>query len=174
MERPMLIAVQGLKILAAVIGPHVVYVMNMILNCDPSVKNPVFVGFQVLGANAPTQPNITMRGVISARRAGRNLRSRRNSPNRNGVPGFTARAAKLFLCRAGNRGATHGTWLRGHTAILQVAALCHATFGGVSNFDKHRRNGRCLDVTEIGLVEDKYRVWRAPGPENAWWKEASA
>jgi len=38
---------------------------------------------------------------------------------------------------------------------------CHHTFGGVSGFDRHRRDGRCLDPVSLGLSEVK-RVWRWP------------
>ena len=30
--------------------------------------------------------------------------------------------------------------------------VCHFTFGAVTNFDRHRVNGRCLDPTTLGLT----------------------
>jgi hypothetical protein len=41
------------------------------------------------------------------------------------------------------------------------AVGCHRTFGGVSGFDRHRRNGECLDPAELGMVE-RGGVWRFP------------
>lgn len=38
-------------------------------------------------------------------------------------------------------------------------ATCHVTFGGVSNFDRHRSNGRCLPPASLGLTE-REDVWR--------------
>lgn len=42
-------------------------------------------------------------------------------------------------------------------------ATCHRTFGGVTGFDRHRRNGACIDPATVGyeLVVD---VWRLPMP----------
>lgn len=40
-------------------------------------------------------------------------------------------------------------------------ASCHRTFGGVSGFDGHRRNGQCLDPQTLGMaVRDD--IWRTP------------
>ena len=33
---------------------------------------------------------------------------------------------------------------------------CHHTFTTVSNFDKHRRNGRCLDLATIGMAPNAW------------------
>lgn len=35
------------------------------------------------------------------------------------------------------------------------------TFGGVTGFDKHRKDGRCLDPADIGF-EERDLVWREP------------
>lgn len=42
---------------------------------------------------------------------------------------------------------------------------CHTTFTVVSAFDKHRRNGACLDPTKAGLVltDRSYECWGLPG-----------
>ncbi len=40
-------------------------------------------------------------------------------------------------------------------------SVCHRTFSGVWGFDKHRRNGVCLDPAELGMVEAG-QVWRSP------------
>lgn len=38
---------------------------------------------------------------------------------------------------------------------------CHRTFGGVGGFDRHRRDGQCLDPATLGYVE-RDGIWRAP------------
>jgi hypothetical protein len=35
---------------------------------------------------------------------------------------------------------------------------CHVSFGGPSFFDRHRRDGECLDPADIGLIEQD-GVW---------------
>lgn len=39
---------------------------------------------------------------------------------------------------------------------------CHRTFGGAAGFDKHRRDGRCLDPAGLGMTPDWRGVWRRP------------
>lgn len=39
---------------------------------------------------------------------------------------------------------------------------CHVTWSGVTGFDRHRRDGRCLTPDEIGYVVDSRGVYRAP------------
>lgn len=47
-------------------------------------------------------------------------------------------------------------------------ASCHETFGGVSGFEKHRRNLQCIDPATLGLVlveqEQGVSLWRRPAP----------
>lgn len=38
---------------------------------------------------------------------------------------------------------------------------CHRTFSRVSGFDRHRREGVCLDPAPLGFAETG-RVWRQP------------
>lgn len=40
-------------------------------------------------------------------------------------------------------------------------ATCHRSWGGISGFDRHRRNGLCLDPAGLGydLVKG---IWRQP------------
>lgn len=45
-------------------------------------------------------------------------------------------------------------------------AGCHRTFGGVSNFDKHRRNGWCLDPATLGMTLNGAGIWRIPMPDD--------
>lgn len=42
---------------------------------------------------------------------------------------------------------------------------CHTTFGGVSGFDRHRRDGQCLTPDAIGYTPDTRGVYRAPMTE---------
>ena len=47
---------------------------------------------------------------------------------------------------------------------------CHETFGGVTGFDTHRKDGVCLDPELKGyvLVKD---IWRLPPPTQPFWEE---
>lgn len=38
---------------------------------------------------------------------------------------------------------------------------CHRTFGGVTGFDAHRKDGHCLNPADLGYVE-RDGVWRLP------------
>jgi len=40
---------------------------------------------------------------------------------------------------------------------------CHETFGGVTGFDAHRRNGKCVPAKGYDLVRG---VWRRPMPDD--------
>lgn len=42
---------------------------------------------------------------------------------------------------------------------------CHVTFGGVSGFDRHRRDGQCLTPEAIGHADNGRGVFRAPMDE---------
>jgi hypothetical protein len=46
---------------------------------------------------------------------------------------------------------------------------CHRTFGSITGFDKHRRDGRCLDPDLAGLAMhlDAKGVWRIDGDRTA-------
>lgn len=43
--------------------------------------------------------------------------------------------------------------------------VCHTTFGGISGFDRHRRDGQCLTPEAIGYTPDTRGVYRAPMTE---------
>jgi hypothetical protein len=47
-----------------------------------------------------------------------------------------------------------------------AARGCHRTFGGVGNFDRHRRDGKCLLPSELGMVL-KQGIWRVPMSDRA-------
>jgi len=38
---------------------------------------------------------------------------------------------------------------------------CHRTLGSVTEFDRHRRGGACIDPQTLGLVEAR-QVWASP------------
>lgn len=42
--------------------------------------------------------------------------------------------------------------------------VCHRTFGGVTGFDRHRKDGECLTPESFGL-EFRNGAWRFPAPE---------
>lgn len=60
-------------------------------------------------------------------------------------------------------GGCTNTW----TGIAMAhCASCHGSFSVVSNFDKHRRNGKCLDPAVVGLelrTNGATPTWAAPG-----------
>jgi len=37
---------------------------------------------------------------------------------------------------------------------------CHITFGTVSAFDRHRRDGACLDPATLRMHRDDHGIWR--------------
>lgn len=41
--------------------------------------------------------------------------------------------------------------------------VCHATFGGITGFDRHRRAGECLDPAALNMHADHRGVWRMDG-----------
>lgn len=47
-----------------------------------------------------------------------------------------------FACRCGARWSGNSTCHCGS---------CHISLSGVTNFDRHRRNGQCLDPAELGM-----------------------
>lgn len=46
-----------------------------------------------------------------------------------------------------------------------AAEGCHTTFGGISGFDRHRRDGQCLTPEAIGYTPNAAGVYRAPMSE---------
>lgn len=40
---------------------------------------------------------------------------------------------------------------------------CHNTFSTVGNFDRHRKDGKCITPKKAGLVQNKRGTWRMPG-----------
>lgn len=47
------------------------------------------------------------------------------------------------------------------TQFQAHCSVCHRTFGGVTGFDDHRKNGECLDPVTRGYVQsERDGVWR--------------
>lgn len=44
-------------------------------------------------------------------------------------------------------------------------SVCHITFGGITGFDRHRRDGQCLTPEAIGYTRSPTGVYRAPMSE---------
>ena len=53
------------------------------------------------------------------------------------------------------------TSCRQPTPAQAHCGVCHRTWGGVTGFDAHRRDGVCLDPATLGYVE-RDGVWRTP------------
>ena len=45
-------------------------------------------------------------------------------------------------------------------------SVCHLTFGGVTGFDAHWKDGKCADPSALGYVE-RDGVWRTPMTDEA-------
>lgn len=49
--------------------------------------------------------------------------------------------------------------------------VCHRTFSAITNFDRHRRDGWCLDPGSVGLVVTARGVWKMPpDPDRPSWR----
>jgi hypothetical protein len=73
-----------------------------------------------------------------------------------GTPGSAAGPAELVIgskCRPGCRAPAGGS--QAHCSV------CHLTFRAVGDFTRHRRDGRCVDLAAMGLVE-RGGVWATP------------
>lgn len=67
-----------------------------------------------------------------------------------------------YACNCGARWAGLNT--------CHCASGCHETLSSPRAFDKHRRDGRCLDPAAVGLVRSEragYVVWGFPSDEAA-------
>lgn len=67
-----------------------------------------------------------------------------------------------FGCRCGARWTARGA---------AHCGACHATFGGLTGFDRHRRRGACLDEATLvaaGLTRDGRGTWRLPVTNGGW------
>ena len=69
--------------------------------------------------------------------------------------------ANPHSCRCGRR------WTGFDTAHC---VSCHATFTSVTGFDKHRKDGECINPPEVGLVDAgrTYSCWKQKGPQGGF------
>jgi hypothetical protein len=65
------------------------------------------------------------------------------TPAQEQTPGSRSHRDLPHSCRCGKR------WSGSLTCHCPT---CHLTFSGVTHFDRHRRNGQCLDPADIGLI----------------------
>jgi hypothetical protein len=107
--------------------------------------------------------------AVSTRLSRRNHFTPGQAANGNCIPGLPAWPTKLLLRGTRDGRSAHGAGFRGHEPIvLQVRALCHTTFAGVTAFDKHRVNGHCVPPTRLGmslLPGRPYPCWGYPAEE---------
>lgn len=62
----------------------------------------------------------------------------------------------------------HGCGARWSGLSTAHCARCHRTFGGVSSFDRHRKDGACVDPADVGLsllTGKAYPCWGMPHTE---------
>jgi hypothetical protein len=60
------------------------------------------------------------------------------------------------------------TCVRPTPSQAHCAALgCHRTFGGVTGFDAHRKDGECINPTTLGMVLSDHGIWRTPMSDEA-------
>jgi hypothetical protein len=166
----------------SIVSAVAVDVVNLVSIGDPSIENSVLVGFDVLvGADSPSQPDISMRGAISTRFILRNCFTRKELPNLATVSQLSARRTEATLRRTGNRAPTRPTVDRGHGLTLQVTTLCHRTFASVRAFDIHRSGGECRDPATIidkhgnprlvPIERQHWSGWASPSSDDGteWW-----
>lgn len=79
-----------------------------------------------------------------------------------------------FRGRRMERNAPQGTLCNrsGCTAVRPTPSqahctVCHETFGGVTGFDNHRKDGWCHNPATLSMTQDDGGVWRRPRPEGA-------
>lgn len=78
-----------------------------------------------------------------------------------------------FRGRRSERNAPVGTLCNrsGCTAVRPTptqahCTVCHETFGGVTGFDNHRKDGWCHNPATLAepMIQDYHGVWRRPRP----------
>lgn len=152
----------GDEVLFTVVSSVPVVVVNVIFSRNSITKDPMFVGLDI-GAKSdlPPEANVSVpRSVASGHTVRYLLTGKKLTNTASVLSTFTAGGTVPLLGCPGDLDAAGSTGLS-HGAILQVKALCHRTFGGVRGFDRHRRNGRCLDPGQFGYVE-RDGIWREP------------
>jgi len=164
----MLASGQWTEVRWVVVGPVVVDVVNLVLGRDPATDDPVLVGFDVAAvADFPSQSDVSMRREVPVRLVRRDLLPRGKRPDRSPrVAPTSATVAPTALASSDDRCGTVDARDHWHDASLQVSALCHRTFAGVSAFDSHRSTrgeyGECRDVGAMPGLEFRDGMWRGP------------
>lgn len=59
------------------------------------------------------------------------------------------------------------TCVRPTPSQAHCAGGCHRTFGGITGFDHHRRDGRCIDPATLGMALTDVGIWRVPMSDDA-------
>lgn len=171
------------KVRWSIVGAVVIDVVNVLSVSDPSVEHPVLVGFDVLvRRDPPTKPHVTMRGDVPLRCALGNFLPRRQLSDGGRKSPVSTGAAEFLLdstrdCSTTNR----ARFSNDHRLILQVTAMCHRTFTGITAFDKHRDGSHsastrhCVKPESVGLVDAgrAYPCWGFPGTDTHWTNENS-
>jgi len=49
-------------------------------------------------------------------------------------------------------------------------AVCGNVFTSITGFEKHRKNGRCLEPLSVGLSLNDRGLWATPATENCHWR----
>jgi hypothetical protein len=171
-----LIGGQWTQIRWSVVCSVAVDVVNVLSVSDPAVKHPVFVGLDIAAAtDTPTQTDISVGRRVPMRFVLRNFLAGRKKSNSRGVAASSTRSAEATLGSTGDWFPAHFTGFN-HDLSIQVTALCHRTFTGVTAFDLHRTGGRCNDpetlVTKLGeprLVRVTKRYWSGWGRPGEGW-----
>lgn len=76
-------------------------------------------------------------------------------------PEATSTPTLPHSCQCGAR------WGGANTAHCSAVG-CHLVFSGITAFDAHRRNGRCISPQEAGLILVGGRPYECWGQESRW------
>jgi hypothetical protein len=171
--RGVLVNGQWAEVLWAVVGLVAVDVVNVIIGRDASVEHPVFVGLDVLvRPSPPSQSEVAVTGPVALRLARRDLLTGIQGSNRHPVSGLPAGTAETLLGGTVDDRSAHPAGLDWHTPTLQVRAMCHRTFSGITAFDQHQTEAGCHDPATRRLVpvEKSWGVlWAMPNTGEQWW-----
>ena len=132
---------EGQQVLASIVSPVQIEVVNVILSYYTSISNPVLVGFDVLAsAGAPAEADVAVGSRVPARLVVRDALTRREVSDGDAVAQLAARSAEPALWGSSDGGTAGHAWLGNddHVAILAVSSLCHRTFTGQESFDRHQ------------------------------------
>jgi len=179
---------QWQKVRWSVIGAVPIDVVNVLSIGNTAVGYPVFVGLDVfIRGHSPAETNVSMGSDVPLRFILRNFHPRFQLSNSCRKALVSAGTTELLLDSTRDCSSANSAWLGDdHSLIIQVTAMCHATFTGISAFDAHRigqheptgkpgRNvipgpRRCADPTTVGLIDAGrgYPCWGFPGADDRW------